>query len=206
MTPASDSYILEQAEYRASILVKWGGFSPQDWADVRQDLALDCLRRIPRFDPTRGGWHAYVRGVIYNQSTILFSRRRLHLRREILADDLVVRNYRTRQRIECSLESPVWLDNTGEPRNLVELRIDVGRVLAGVSHFDRTVAGCLVGHSAIETGRRLGVSRASVYRAIGRLRVAFTKAGFVGLRSCGLASGRSICDSNFELRRPGAHR
>jgi RNA polymerase sigma-70 factor (ECF subfamily) len=206
MTPASDSYILEQAEHRASILVKWGRFSPQDWADVRQDLALDCLRRIPRFDPTRGEWHAYVRGVMYNQSTVLFSRRRRHLRREILADDVVVRDRRTREHIEYFMESLAWRNSLAAPKNLAELRIDVSRVLAGVSHFDRTVAGCLVGHSAIETGRRLGVSRASVYRAIGRLRVAFTKAGFVGLRSSGLASGRSRCDSNLELRRPGAHR
>jgi RNA polymerase sigma-70 factor (ECF subfamily) len=204
MTPATESYILQQAEHRASILVKWGGFSPQDWADVRQDLALDCLRRIPRFDPTRGEWHAYVRGVIYNQSTLLFSRRRRHLRREILADDLVVRDRRTRKHLEHFMEGLVWRDSLAAPRNLAELRIDISRVLASVSRFDRSVAEFLVGHSAIETGQRLGVSRASVYRAIGRLRVAFSVAGFASCRARPPAACYSNRDSRIEVRRQEA--
>jgi DNA-directed RNA polymerase specialized sigma24 family protein len=63
------------------------------------------------------------------------------------------------------------------PNSLTDLRADVSRVLAGLSPFDRSVALCLVGYSAIETSQRLGVSRATVYRAIGRLRAAFTEAG-----------------------------
>jgi hypothetical protein len=63
------------------------------------------------------------------------------------------------------------------PNIRTDLRADVSRVLAVLSPFDRNVALCLIGHSAIETTQCLGVSRATVYRAIGRLRAAFTDAG-----------------------------
>jgi hypothetical protein len=56
------------------------------------------------------------------------------------------------------------------------------QVLNKVEPGDRDVALCLCQHSAVETAVRLGISRASVYRSIGRLRSAFTDAGFGGLR------------------------
>jgi hypothetical protein len=63
------------------------------------------------------------------------------------------------------------------PNSLTDLRADVSRVLAGVSSFDRSVALCLVEHSAKETSQELRVCRATVYRAIGRLRAVFSAAG-----------------------------
>ena len=59
-----------------------------------------------------------------------------------------------------------------------DLRADVSRVLSSMSEFDRSVAADLVEYSPIEIGQRLGVSRATVYRAIGRLRVAFMKLAY----------------------------
>jgi len=63
------------------------------------------------------------------------------------------------------------------PDDSFDLRIEVRRVLAGMAQFDQAVAQSLIDYSAIETGQRLGVSRATVYRAIGRLRAAFAEAG-----------------------------
>ncbi len=63
------------------------------------------------------------------------------------------------------------------PNDHTDLRADVSRVLANVSQFDRSVAVGLIDNSASEIGQRLGASRATVYRAIGRLRAAFTEAG-----------------------------
>ena len=50
-------------------------------------------------------------------------------------------------------------------------------VLAGMAQFDQAVAQSLIDYSAVETGHRLGVSRATVYRAMGRLREAFAEVG-----------------------------
>lgn len=48
---------------------------------------------------------------------------------------------------------------------------------ARVDPFDQEVAEYLIDYSANDTGEQLGVSRATVYRAMGRLRAAFAEAG-----------------------------
>src|SRR3954447_2660391 len=85
-----DPYILQQASRRASLLVATAGFRSDDWEDLRQEMVLDCLRRSPKFDPSRGDWPGFVRGVMRNRAAVLVMRER---RRglEILRDDLVHR-------------------------------------------------------------------------------------------------------------------
>ena len=39
-------YLLQQTALRASLLQTSFGFAADDWDDLRQDLALDCLRRL----------------------------------------------------------------------------------------------------------------------------------------------------------------
>jgi hypothetical protein len=79
------------------------------------------------------------------------------------------------------------------PDDHFELRADVSRVLAGVTLFDRDVALCLMGRSAVETSRVLGASRACVYRAIGRLRAAFSNSGFADRECRSCDSSRPNC-------------
>ncbi len=63
-------------------------------------------------------------------------------------------------------------------RRELELEVAIAQVLAGVSCFDRTVAESLMQHTAVETAEQLRVSRATVYRAIERLRSALIAGGF----------------------------
>src|SRR5688572_21995222 len=83
-----DLYILQQASCRASLLVATAGFRSDDWEDLRQEMVLDCLRRSPKFDPSRGDWQGFVRGVVRNHAAVLVIRRHRTARREVLADDL----------------------------------------------------------------------------------------------------------------------
>ena len=107
----------------------------------------------------RGSWRTFSERVVANRMTSL------------------VRSMRS-ERSGRFREEPIEnLLGLAAPNDGADLRADVARVLAGMSPFDRSVAMYLVGHSAIETGQRLGVCRATVYRAIGRLRTAFTEAG-----------------------------
>src|SRR5271165_1099217 len=90
-----DPYILQQASCRASLLVATAGFRSDDWEDLRQEMVLDCLRRSPKFDPSRGDWQGFIRGVVRNHATVLAMRRHRSVQREVLAEDLSHREVET---------------------------------------------------------------------------------------------------------------
>ena len=75
MMPA-DPYIFQQASCRASLLVTSAGFRSDDWEDLKQEMVLDVLRRSPKFDPARGDWQGFVRGVVRNHAAVLVMRER----------------------------------------------------------------------------------------------------------------------------------
>ena len=69
-----DPYIIQQASCRASRLVAMAGFRSHDWEDLKQEMVLDLLRRAPKFDPARGNWQGFVRGVVRNYAAVLMMR------------------------------------------------------------------------------------------------------------------------------------
>jgi DNA-directed RNA polymerase specialized sigma24 family protein len=146
---------------------------PKDFRrDLEQEALLELWRKCPAYDSRRGSWRTFSERVVANRLTSLV--RRMH-------------SQRSGQFREEPLENVLGL---GAPDDRTDLRTDISRVLNNVAHFDRTVALCLTVHSATETSQRLGVSRATVYRAIERLRVAFTTAGLTSVRDC---RRREVC-------------
>ncbi len=147
------------AAVRAAAIVTLYGLPTDSRRDLEQEALLELWRKHQAHDPRRGSWRTFSERVVANRLTSLVramrSQRSGHFREEPIEELL----------------------DLAAPNNLTDLRADVSRVLAGLSLFDRSVALCLIGHSAIEATQCLGVSRATVYRAIGRLRTAFTKAG-----------------------------
>jgi DNA-directed RNA polymerase specialized sigma24 family protein len=147
------------AAVRAASIVKIYGLPTEFRCDLEQEALLELWRKRTAHDLRRAGWRTFSERVVANRLLSLL--RSMH-------------SQRSGQFREEPLENALGLE---APDDCADLRIDVSRVLAGVLQLDRRVALCLIGHSAVETGQTLGVSRAAVYRAIGRLRAAFTKAG-----------------------------
>jgi DNA-directed RNA polymerase specialized sigma24 family protein len=174
------------AAVRAATIVNLHGLPADSRRDLEQEALLELWRRRAAYDAHRGSWRTFSERVVANRMASLV--RRMH-------------SERSGQFREDPLENILGLV---APNDGTELRADVSRVLAGVSPFDRGVAVSLVGHSAIETSERLEVSRATLYRAIGRLRVAFSAAGFARRRGRPPAACRSNCASRIEVPRQGA--
>jgi RNA polymerase sigma-70 factor (ECF subfamily) len=182
MNTTIDSYVLQQASCRASVLVDTAGFRPDDWEDLRQDIVLDLLRRAPKFDPARGDWQGFVRGVARHQSTVLIARRRRT--REVLGEDLVNRE-------DTDIGDPMdTLDNRccSDAALELHLRLDVHRVVASLPARLRSVALLLGQMPVKEVCERTGKSRSSVYQMIRQIREAFVSAGLTPSRE--LRGGR----------------
>jgi RNA polymerase sigma-70 factor (ECF subfamily) len=179
MTPATvpltdiTPYLIQQAGLRASLLQTSFGYAADDWDDLRQDMALDCLRRLPRFNPTRGDLRAFVRGVVRNHACVLASR---HMRRREVQplgsdagteDDL----FDAVSRLEANeiAAEDSW-------RSL-ELNIDAQRVLASLPGELRSLAHDLAVMSMFAVRQKNGLTLCRLNRQVNRLRAAFEAAG-----------------------------
>jgi hypothetical protein len=153
--------------------------------DFRQDLEqlalLELWSKRIFFDGARASWQTFAEHVVANRlSSVLRAMRR---------EGSGLFKAGSIQMSEISINP--WRD--------LDLALCIAQILVGVSDFDRAVAGCLMRYSAVETATRLSVSRATVYRAIERLRLAFIAAG-IGERRKVSASERKPASDRGRLQ------
>jgi RNA polymerase sigma-70 factor, ECF subfamily len=165
-----DSYILQHAACRARLLVATAGFPAADWEELRQELALDCLRRLPKYDNARGDLGGFVRGVMRNHATVLIVRRSRNIRYEVLAGDL--------WDLAWDDQDEFLRDREGnDPAEDLLVAMDVRRVLQGLPGPLQMLAGLLTEMGVSEICVVTGKSRSRIYQLIRQLRVAFVQAG-----------------------------
>lgn len=173
MTGHADSYAMAQASLRAKLLCATAGFRWDAMEDARQDLLVDYLRRLPKFDSRRGDRDSFVRGVMRNHATVLATRRHRIARREVLAADLPRKEVRIEADPVEILDGLHW----HEIEPALQLSIDVERVLSRLPYQLQRLARLLSELSVVEVCLAFGKSRSRVYQMIRQIRVAFVSAG-----------------------------
>jgi RNA polymerase sigma-70 factor, ECF subfamily len=177
MTPqlAFDPYILQQASCRASLLVSRRGFPRDDWEDLRQEMVLDCLERSPRFDPDRGDWRGFVRGVVRNHCALLAKQESQRIRFETLnvgCEETDPGGDLEREIFQAGSDPA-----TDDPTSALALSADVQRVVASLPDNLQTLASELAEMTVAEIAAKRGRSTQWIYQLLKRLRRAFIQAG-----------------------------
>jgi len=170
---------------KARRLVGKAGITVSDQGDLEQDIVLALYLRLPRFDPERAAWHAFVATVVERQAVKILEAR--HTRKRIagyravsLSAPFVGSDGRWTEIGGLLEQRHAWAINGRSSRDDFEqsdLRSDVSRVLAALPLQLRYLGLRLQSESVSEVGRRVQQSRATLYRAIARLRAAFEEAG-----------------------------
>ena len=142
---------LRSAQVRSAAAVVNGAVLMADREDVEQEVLTCVWQALAKYDPARAGLRTFIELVVRTQFMSMLRSRRHRSKFESLDERNVAGEGGFRE---------------------IELREDMRRALADVSVFDRAVALSLTESSVVETSRDMRVSRAAVYRAIGRLRLA----------------------------------
>ena len=177
MMPA-DPYIFQQASCRASLLVTSAGFRSDDWEDLKQEMVLDVLRRSPKFDPARGDWQGFVRGVVRNHAAVLVMRERRRAP-EILGDDLMNREDASDADSLDVLDKRASLGVV----DALHLSLDVRQVVESLPAHLQALAVLLVQMPVQDVCRHTGKSRSRVYQMTRQIREAFVRAGVSPVRA-----------------------
>ena len=163
-------YLLQQSGLRASLLKTNFGFGGDEWDDLRQEMALDCLKRLPKFDPARGNWKGFVHGVVRNRAFVLATQqtRRSDFERRMVADT----GASDEEAEEFAQEA-----HAEDARPDLELSIDVRRALATLPEELQSLTHLVASFSLLAVRRQTGLSRLELERRIGQIRTAFAAAG-----------------------------
>jgi DNA-directed RNA polymerase specialized sigma24 family protein len=158
-------------------LVATAGFGADHWTDLKQEFILDLLRRSRKFDPARGDWQGFVRGVARNHAAVLVMRKRRRAS-EVSIQDLMNGEDASEADVLDGLDRrPSWagvdaLDHALDVRRIVERLPDHLRLLTG-----------LLGQMPVkEVCRHIGKSRSRVYEMTRQIREAFLRAGYTPSR------------------------
>jgi DNA-directed RNA polymerase specialized sigma24 family protein len=174
--PGLDSYSQKLIAVKARRLIGKHGFTRDDYDDLKQDLTLDLLIRLPRFDPRKAGWKTFVSRIIDRKVANL-------VRHQLRAK----RDYRKTISVDWMLEP--------EPVSCCDdnISLDFSIAFARLSPDLKLLVQYLFTRSITDTARDLAVSRSTLYRTgIVHLQEAFNR---LGLREYFGSAGR------FDARR-----
>ena len=154
------------------MLVSTAGFRSDDWEDLKQEMVLDLLHRSSKFDPARGDWHGFVRGVARNHAAVLVMRERRRAP-EILSEDLM-------NRVDSSEANSLDILDKRPCSGVVDalhLDLDVRRVVESLPTQLQSLAVLLGQMPVQDVCRHTGKSRSRVYQMTRQIREAFIRAG-----------------------------
>jgi len=194
-------YAIRHIRHRARQLARTEGFAAQDIEDIRQDLIVDLLERLPKFDPAKATCNTFVARIIDRKVATLIRDRSCEKRdprREECSlneciDDGEGGSVEHIQTIAAE-EADRWLGRQARPdQETVELALDVEAVINRLPDNLRRLCELLKTGSIADAARAMGVPRTTLNDHVKKLREVFEAAGLrdylAGRPSSGACAG-----------------
>lgn len=166
-----DLFAVERIRFHARRLSRIGALRHLACGDLEQELALDLIRALPKFDPSRASMKTYICRVIERRCASLVRDARRYRRETVSLDntsgDEIASDFRHRMRGYAPVDEV-------ERRERAEV---VQGAVSALPERLRDIAVLLMAHSQADTARVLGVSETSIDRARKQIREHFIRAG-----------------------------
>ena len=181
-SPSPDLHILlQKADAAARRLQRKLRLPHADLDDLRQDLLVDLIRRLPAFDARRGTIGGFVRLILRNHSARIamrVARERTAWGGPLLSLDVALGHAGTLgDRLGERSGLAAWYEQRSATEAAVERRLDLSRALGALCAKDRALCAGIIQSSVGELANREFGSRTALYRRIGELRFVFTAYG-----------------------------
>jgi RNA polymerase sigma-70 factor (ECF subfamily) len=179
-------YALELVHHKARELVGKPGFAGQDAEDIEQDLIVDLLERLPKYDPAKAANNTFVARLVERKiSRTVRDRER---KRRDPGDTVASLNDEVVEADGSTVEFAETLCAEDQDRRFsreslttaeqADLEVDVAEALAGLPDELRRVAEALMTLNIAEAGRKLGIPRWKLHEVyLPQLRAAFEERG-----------------------------
>ena len=180
-----DPYAVRLIKYKARQLIGKAGFTASDRDDLEQELILDLLRRLPKFNPKRAQLNTFIARVVEHKIASLIEARKAGIRDYrrcpfSLNDRFEDEEGRSVERVDTFDQEDYLLRTGAQSRpsdELSALTIDVAAVVKTLPPELRELCRRLKAESVTEISRDTGVPRGTIYEGIKRLREIFEDAG-----------------------------
>ena len=180
-----DPYAAGLIRFKTRQLVGQAGFTASDREDIEQELILDLLRRLPKYNPKRAQLNTFIARVVEHRVATLIEAQKAGIRdyrrcRCSLNDRFEDEDGRSVERAETFDQEDYLLRTGAQSRpsdELSALAIDVTAVLEGLPPELRNLCRGLKAKPVTEISRDTGVPRGTIYESIKKLREIFEDVG-----------------------------
>jgi len=180
-----DPYAVKIIRYRARKLIGTAGYTIDDLEDIEQDLMIDLMQRMARFDEDKAQLNTFIDRIVDHKiSDLIDSRtaekRDFRKRTSASATKLEEREGAWHLLMETT-STDTYLERMGYQTRPMEeqhdLQIDLDLLFARFSESERQLLELLKRMTLAEAAKELGIPRTTLDYRLGRLRKSFIDSG-----------------------------
>lgn len=183
--PNLPEYASKLIRHKTKQLIGRFGFTRSDRPDLAQELAAHLVERLPKYDPRRSSQSTFISRVIERKIASIIRHQKAGLRdhrrvgrslAELSTDEF---GKPTELGDTLHSDADARVERRSGPReiNRADLSIDVRSTVESLNPTARRICEQLPEKTVTEISRQLGLSRATVYEHIARIRRQFHDAG-----------------------------